>query len=198
MRCTNCEQEISEDNARWYNDNPYCENCFFDSYTYCARCDEPIDREYCRYDSHDEAVCSDCYEDDYDEDAPDNPEIYDSQRNEIIALANDWLLGYKPKRLIKISQNDYMLEEIQKQLGMVDKGLYLYGLQDRTEYQIKASENIIDKVKDFTDNNNWDVTVIPDTGINRLGISWILRDTRLPEIIDLLKELTLVNEETLA
>ena len=197
MRCSTCEKEIDPDYARWYNDQPYCEDCFFETYTFCSRCDEPVERSYCRYDSNDEPVCDDCYEEDYDQDAPDNPEIFDSQRIEIITLAKDWLLGYKPKRLIKISHNDYMLGEIQQKVGIVDKGLHLYGLQDRAEYQIKASNNIIEQVKDFTTKNNWEVIVISDTGVNRLGISWILRDTKLSDIVDLIKELTLIPEESL-
>ncbi len=53
-------------------------------------------------------MCSDCYEEDEDTDAPNDPQIFDSQRNEIISLAKDWLNGKRPKRLIKINPNDYL------------------------------------------------------------------------------------------
>ena len=198
MRCTSCEREYDPDDMRWFNDEPYCEDCFFENFTYCSRCDEAIDRDYVRYNSSDEAMCSDCYEEDVDPDAPENPVIFDSQRNEIISLAKDWLHGKRPKRLIKINQNDYLLTEIQEGLGLVDHVLYLYGLQDREEYQIKVSLNLFNRVSQYTALNNWDVIIARDVGTNRIGISRSLRETNLDEIINLLKNLTTTQKEIAA
>jgi hypothetical protein len=180
---------------RWYGDDPYCEDCFNESFTYCSRCDETIDRDYARYNSSDEVMCSDCYEEDEDTDAPNDPQIFDSQRNEIISLAKDWLSGKRPKRLIKINPNDYLLPEIQEGLGLVDNVLYLYGLQDREEYQMKVSSNLFNRVSQHTTLNNWDITIEKDTGTNRIGLSRTLRETKLDEIINLLRNLTTTQKE---
>lgn len=190
MRCTSCEREYDPDDMRWFNDEPYCEECFFESFTFCSRCDEAIDRDYARYNSSDEAMCSDCYEEDDDPDAPENPEIFDSQRNEIISLAKDWLKGKRPKRLIKINPNDFSLAEIQSGVGLVDHALYLYGLQDREEYQLRVSPNLFNRVSQYTSLNNWNIILEQDVGANRIGISRTLRENKFDSIIDLLKYLT--------
>ena len=195
MRCNSCEREYDPDNMRWYGDDPYCEDCFNESFTYCSRCDETIDRDYARYNSSDEVMCSDCYDEDEDPEAPDDPQIFDSQRSEIISLAKDWLIGKRPKRLIKINHNDYLLMEIREGLGLVDKGLYLYGLQDREEYQMKVSPNLFNRVSQYTSLNNWNVTIETDTGTNRIGISRSLRENKLQQIIELLSTLTTTQKE---
>ena len=136
-------------------------------------------------------MCSDCYEEDEDPDAPDDPQIFDSQRNEIISLAKDWLNGKRPKRLIKINPNDFSLAEIQAGVGLVDHVLYLYGLQDREEYQIKASPNLFNRVSQYTTLNNWDITIIQDVGTNRIGISRSLqRNQTTMKSSNLLRNLT--------
>ena len=190
MRCTCCEEELIEDEVRWYGDDLYCEHCFYESYTYCARCDEAVDRDYCRYDSNDDPVCDYCYGEESDPDAPDNPEVFDSNRTEIISLANNWLTGKFPKKLIKINRYDYRLIDIQEGVGLVDHGLYLYGLQDREVYQIKVSPNLFNRVSQYTTLNNWNIKIVTDTGTNRIGISHSLRESKHQEIIRLLKELT--------
>lgn len=190
MRCDRCEEEITEDEVRWYGDDPYCEHCFFESYTYCSNCDDAVDRDYCRYDSNDDPVCDYCYGEDSDPEAPDDPEVFDCNRTEIISLATSWLTGKRPKRLIKINHHDYRLTEIQEGIGLVDHALYLYGLQDREEYQIKVSPNLFNRVSQYTTLNNWDITIQQDTGTNRIGISRILRVKKLEKVIELLKELT--------
>jgi hypothetical protein len=143
-------------------------------------------------------MCSDCYEEEDDPEAPDNPEVFDNQRNEIISLAKDWLNGKRPKRLIKINPNDYLLPKIQEGLGLVDHVLYLYGLQDREEYQIKASPNLFNRVSQYTTLNNWNVIISHDIGSNRIGISRSLRETKLDGIINLLKNLTATQKEIAA
>ena len=192
MTCNSCEREFDSDNMRWFGDDPYCEDCFFDSFTFCSRCEETIDREYVRYNSSDEAMCSDCYEEDEDPDAPDDPEVFDNQRNEIISLAKDWLTGKRPKKLIKINHNDFLLPEIQAGVGLVSHSLYLYGLQDRDDYQIMASTNLFNRVSQYITLNNWNVKVAHDVGINRIGISRSIREAKLEDIINLLKELTTI------
>jgi len=176
MRCDMCEEEITEDGVRWYGDDPYCEHCFFESYTYCCNCDEAVDRDYCRYDSNDDPVCDYCYGEDSDPDAPDDPDVFDSNRTEIISLANNWLTGERPKRLIKINHHDYRLQEIQEGLGLVDLGLYLYGLQDREEYQLKVSPNLFNRVSQYTTLNNWNIKIEMDIedSFKWIGFEFIL------------------------
>ena len=187
--CTNCGETVSEDGGHWYNDEIYCEGCFYDRYTYCQRCDEAINRDYCHYDNSGDAVCDSCWEDDVDDNAPVNPEINDSERKQIITLSKCWLKGEKPKTLIRINRNDHHLEEIQAGVGLVDHALYLYGLIDRDEYQIKASPNIIQKVKELVSNSSINATVFEDIGHNRLAISRSLREEHRDEIIQLIKSI---------
>lgn len=190
MRCTSCEEELRDDEARWYGDEPYCEHCFYESYTYCYRCDEAIDRDHCRYNGDDEPVCFDCYEEEEDPNAPDDPEVFDSNRAEIISLAKNWLSGKRPQSFIKINRYDYRLTNIQEGLGLVDHVLYLYGLQDREEYQLKVSPNLFNRVSQYINLNNWNAQIETDTGTNRIGISKTLREKKYQEILVLLKELT--------
>jgi len=198
MRCSSCEHEFAPDNIRWFDEYAYCEDCFHDNYTYCARCDTAIDRDYARYNGDDDPMCEDCFCEDYDHDAPDNPCIDNEQRDEIISLAKDWLNGKKPKRLIKVNPNDLYLKDIQSELGLVDHVLYLYGLQDREEYQIKASPNLYNLISQYTTLNNWNVIISHDIGSNRIGISRSLRENNLPQIINLLKNLSTTPQETAA
>jgi len=190
MRCNSCEREYDPDNMRWHGDDPYCEDCFNESFTYCSRCDETIDRDYARYNISDDVMCSDCYDEDEDPDAPDDPQIFDSQRNEIVSLARNWLSGKRPKRLIKITYKDYLLPEIREGVGLVDHALYLYGLQDREEYQLKVSPNLFNRVSQFTSLNDWNITIEQDVGTNRISISHSLREEKYHEVLVLLKELT--------
>ena len=88
VHCTNCGESTSEDSSHWYNDEVYCESCFYDSYSYCTRCDEAVNRDYCHYDNDGDPVCDECYHDDIDDNAPDNPEVNDSEREQILNLCN--------------------------------------------------------------------------------------------------------------
>jgi hypothetical protein len=187
--CTNCGESTSEDNSHWYNDEVYCESCFYDSYTYCNRCDEAVNRDYCHYDGDGDAICSSCWEDDVDDNAPVNPEVNDSEREQILNLCKCWLKGEKPKTLIRINRSDYRLEEIQTGVGLVDHALYLYGLADREEYQIKASPDIIEIVRTQISELRLEAIVIEDTGHHRLAISRTLRENNLEEIIQLIKSI---------
>ena len=189
-RCESCEIEQSADEMRWFGDTPYCSDCFYERYIYCNRCDEAIDRDYARYDDDDDPLCNYCYDEECDPDAPNNPTIHDCQRKEIISLSKDWLNGKRPKRLIKINKNDYLLLKIQEGVGLVDYTLYLYGLRDREEYQIRASKNLLPQIQQHINKNHWKVKIEEDVGTNRIGISKTLRENNLPQIITLLSTLT--------
>jgi hypothetical protein len=193
--CEQCGEVVSEDGGHWYNDELFCEGCFYDSYTYCQRCDDTINRDYCHTDNDGDHICDSCWEEDVDDNAPVNPEINDSEREQIINLSKCWLKGEKPKTLIRINRNDYHLTEIQQGVGLVDHALYLYGLADRDEFQIKASPDILEIVKEFTNSSSIDATVFEDTGHNRLAVSRTLRENNLEEIIELIKQITIKEKE---
>lgn len=197
IECTSCSGEFNSDDIRWFGDDPYCDDCFFDRYTYCNNCDEPVSRDYCSYNGDDDPICDDCYDDDIDYNAPDNPDISDSERKQIVSLCKCWLKGERPKSLIRINKNDFHLSEIQTGVGLclpasggVEHVLYLYGLVDRDDFQIKASPNILPKVKEYISQNNITAIIKEDIGHNRLGISKILRENNLNQIIELIKLIT--------
>jgi len=194
--CEQCSEVVSEDGGHWYNDELYCEGCFYDSYTYCQRCDDAINRDYCHTDNDGDHICDRCWEEDIDDNAPVDPEINDSERKQIINLSKCWLKGEKPKTLIRINRSDDYLEEIQSEVGLVAHAPYIYGLRDREEYQIKASPNIIQKVKELAPKNT---IVFEDIGHNRLAISKTLREQHQEEIINLIKAVsTQAKEEACA
>lgn len=43
--CTRCGCGLHEDEAHWYDGEPYCSDCFFERYDYCANCDEATPNE---------------------------------------------------------------------------------------------------------------------------------------------------------
>ena len=111
-QCTSCEAEIADSDVRWAFDEPYCDECFSESYNYCSRCDSVIYRSETHYNSDGDPYCSDCYDDDYDDDAPDNPEVYDSDRELIISLSRSWLQGKtETKRPIYINRKISFLRQ---------------------------------------------------------------------------------------
>jgi hypothetical protein len=188
-RCESCGEPISEDNAHWYDGDMFCEGCFYDSYTYCQRCDDAINRDYCHIDNDGDHICDRCWDEDIDDNAPDNPEVNDSEREQIINLSKCWLKGEKPKTLIRINRNDYHLEEIQSGVGLVVSALYIYGLYDRDEYQIKASPNIFEAVREQISELQIEATLFEDIGHNRLSFSRTLREEHREEIIQLIKSI---------
>ena len=187
--CEECGDVVSEDSGHFYNDDFYCDGCFYDSYTYCQRCDDAVNRDYCHTDNNGDHICDSCWDEDMDDNAPVDPEINDSERKQIINLSKCWLKGEKPKTLIRINRNDHHLEEIQSGVGLVDHALYLYGLRDRDEFQIKASPDLIDKVKELINSSSITATVFEDIGHNRLAISSSLRENNSDEIIELIKNI---------
>lgn len=76
---------------------------------------------------------------------------------------------------------------------MVVHALYLYGLRDREEFQIKASADLIDRVKELAPEN---IIVFEDIGHNRLAISKSLRENNLTDIIQLIKKVSQKRRET--
>ena len=196
MRCTNCDVELADGEARFAFDEPYCEECFDNNYTYCCRCDSIVSRnDIIHYSNDGDPYCSDCWDEDYDDEAPNNPDVYDVDRDLIIHLSRSWLQGNNEyRRLIVINEKDYHLNAIRSKVGFTYRPLYVFGLIDRDDYQISASRNIIEDVKEFTLLNFSDIKVIEGVGTNRLGISLSLRENHKKEVIELIKQITSIKE----
>lgn len=187
MICANCSEELSDVNARWAFDEPYCEPCFERIFNYCSRCDGVVYRENAHYNSDGDPYCSDCFDEEIDEDAPDNPDVCDTDRKHIINLSRSWLQGnVDNRRYITINVRDYHLRTIREKIGLVEQPIYLFGLKDKEDYEISASQNLLDEVRKSLP----EFSAIEGNGINRLGLSLALRQNFQPKIIDLIKELT--------
>ncbi len=194
MRCYNCDCEFDDIDARWAGDDPYCEDCFENQFHYCISCDSVIDREGAYYDDEGDAYCNPCWsrrdEEEYDHECPEDPPVYDSDREFIVQLCRNWLEGKNEyKRLISVNQKDFFLQRIREKTGLLDSPIYLFGLKDREEYQISASPNIIDTVKEFVQDCNLDAIVSEGIGCNRLGVSYTLRNNHQKEIVQLIKHI---------
>ncbi len=190
--CDNCTEKLDEDDVRWAYDLPFCSDCFNDRYCYCERCDELLTTSNAHF-SEDYAYCNDCWNEDFDASAPDNPDVDDADRKLIIELSRNWLQGKTTKRcVIKINSNDYMLPKVKEKVGLVETQLYVYGLRDRDEYQISASNNLIEFVKEHIMLNGLDWKVTEGIGCNRLGISHKLRNENFRELIKLIKDVARV------
>jgi len=191
MRCSNCSEIIDDDEVRWAFEDPYCQDCFDNGFNYCSRCDEVIARSEVQYDDDSNPYCSECYENQFDDDAPDNPEVSDLDRNLIVQIARKWLRGeVEYRRPIKINEKDKYLKKIRDQVGLVDVPLYLFGLRDRDDYQISATQDLIEDVREFCLLNNLPVKVEETEGAYRIGVSLSLRQQHQGKIVSLLKELT--------
>jgi len=61
LRCCNCGRIVPEDLAYYYDNEPYCEDCWNDLFTYCWHCDATIPRNdaYAGPDGY--YYCWDCY-----------------------------------------------------------------------------------------------------------------------------------------
>lgn len=200
MKCSNCNDNILDVRVRWAFEDPYCEECFDNMFNYCCHCDSVMTRDNSHYNSEGEAYCDECYQDEYEDDAPNNPEVTNADRDLIIHLSRAWLNGkVENKRLISINEQDFMLKVIKDKVGLVDSPLYLYGLIDREEYQIKASSDIILLVKEYLLINGIEATVTEETaGTNRLGVSYGLRENNLKDIVNLIKSTASVKKMQLA
>ena len=195
MHCTNCDEPISDDEVRWANEQPYCENCWDELYNYCSRCDGVILREATHYDCNGDPLCCDCYEDNIDDDCPDNPPVTESDRELVIRLSRSWLQGkLETRRPIFINNKDILLKTIKDKVGLVDNPIYVFGLVDRDEYQISASSDLFEPVQQYVLINYISATVVSTPGCNRLGISLSLRKNNQKEIVELIRSITTVKE----
>jgi hypothetical protein len=191
MFCTCCADLVEEDDVRYAYEEPYCEDCFSDKFSYCERCDTVVNNTDAYFDSEGTPYCWDCWNENYDDQAPDNPSIDDADRELIVELSRGWLLGKTMKRgVIKINQNDFLLTRIKQKIGVVDNPIYIFGLKDRDEYQISASTNLMDAVKEFIQEQNLDWKVTQGIGCNRLGIALSLRKNHSGGVLKLIKEIT--------
>jgi len=199
MRCTICNCELQLHEVRHAYEEVYCEECFCENFNYCTRCDEVISRDQTLWDQDGNPYCNDCYQEEYDEDCPDNPAVYESDRKLILQLSRDWLNGRcNHKSLIRVNTKDFQLQKIKDKVGLVDIPIYLFGLEDREEFQLSVSPNLTDHVKEFILLNGLDLKIIDGIGSNRIGISYTLRKDHLPTVIKLIKQLTEQKELVLA
>lgn len=199
MRCTHCDDQIYEGEARWAFDNPYCEECFHDFYNHCSSCDSLISRENTIYNDDGTPYCNDCWENQINDDAPDNPEVNDDDRELIIRLSRNWLndkVDYR--KFIDINERDQYLKGIKTKVGLVDNPIYFFGLMDREEYQICCSSNLIEDVREYLLLNMPEIVIIEKDGVNRLGVSLSLRENNQDQIISLIKHICTVKELVLA
>lgn len=195
MHCQNCEDELQDDEVRWAFEEPYCEDCFDNMFNYCCRCDSVIYRENAHYNDDGDPYCSDCFQEDYDDDAPDNPDVTESDRELVVKLSRSWLQGkVETRRPIFINDKDILLKTIKDKVGLVDNPIYVFGLVDRDEYQISVSSDLFDRVQSFILLNDIRVIVVSSPGCNRLGISLSLRKNNQQQIIELIKQITTVQE----
>lgn len=199
MRCTICNSEVPSHEVRYAFEDVLCEECFSENYNVCNRCDDVISRDQTLYDHDGNPYCSACYEDSYDDDSPDNPEVFDADRKLILQLSRDWLCGRcNHKSLININKNDFLLQKIKDKIGLVDVPIYVFGLIDREEYQLSVSPNLMDQVKEFILLNGLDLKITEGIGSNRIGVSYSLRKDHLPTVVNLIKQLTEQKELVLA
>jgi len=195
MHCTNCDEPIRDDEVRWANEQPFCDECFDEIYNYCSRCDGVILREHTLYDSSGDPLCGECFENNYDDDCPDNPSVSESDRELVVKLSRCWLQGkLETRRPIFINDKDILLKTIKDKVGLVDTPIYLFGIVDRDEYQISASSDLFEPVQQYILINNISATVVSTPGCNRLGISLSLRKNNQQQIVELIKSITTVNQ----
>ena len=195
MHCQNCDESLSDDQVRWAFEEPYCEDCFDNMFNYCCRCDAVIYRESAHYNDEGDPYCAECYEENFDDDCPDNPDVSDSDRELVVKLSRSWLKGkVESRRPIYINDKDILLRTIKDKVGLVGNPIYLFGLIDRDEYQISVSADLFDVVQNFVLLKEIKATVLSSPGCNRLGISLSLRKNNQQQIVELIKQITIVQE----
>jgi len=151
--------------------------------------------ESAHYNDEGDPYCNDCYKDNYDDDAPDNPDVSDSDRELVVKLSRSWLQGkIETRRPLFINDKDILLRTIKDKVGLVDNPIYVFGLVDRDEYQLSATSDLFDTVQSFLLVMQSTAKVVSSPGCNRLGISLSLRKNNQKEIIELIKQITTVRE----
>ena len=98
------------------------------------------------------------------------------------------------RRPIFINDKDILLKTIKDKVGLVDHPIYLFGLQDRDEYQVSVSVDLFEPVESYILTNNISATVLSAPGCNRLGLSLSLRKNNQREMVELIKQITSVQE----
>jgi len=191
MHCTSCNDQIYDEDIRWAFDEPYCQPCFEDRFTYCSHCDDIISRSGAHYSEDSDPYCDQCWDEEFDDTSPQNPDVYDVDRKLIVELSRSWLLGKKSvSGILKINTNDESLSQLRDKVGLVDNPVYLYGLKDREEYQLTASMNLKDRVTGFILCQGLDWKITEGVGFDRLGISASLRRNHQRTLVKLIKSLT--------
>lgn len=199
MNCNNCNATLEDIQVHWAFDLPYCGDCHSDLFTYCSRCDALIYRSEAHFtEDGEDPFCSECYENDYDDDCPENPRVDESDREFIIRLSRNWLQGkVDNRRLISINDKDYHLQTIKTKVGLIDNPIYVFGLKDRDDYQICASSDLFDEIQKTVKELNLPVKIIQSAGCNRLGINLLFRQSYQTELVQLIKAVTTLKEPAL-
>jgi len=62
VRCANCGFILNENDALWYDNEPFCEDCWNDLFSYCDNCGEYYPREYITRGPDGNFYCETCLE----------------------------------------------------------------------------------------------------------------------------------------
>ena len=196
MRCYDCERDLERDEARFAFGEYYCENCFDEVFTYCSHCDETIYRSEAHYDDDGDALCNSCYERDFDDDSPNNPEVYDKDRKLILNLSRNWITGRYPcSSFIQINKNDSELARLRSAVGLVLNPVYIYGLMDRDEYNITASSDIREELTTLLNSRGYYLQIQETSSARRIGLSLSLRQNHFHLLVEILKQITMSDSE---
>ena len=190
--CNDCQRELESTETRYAFGEPYCESCFDEVFAYCSRCEEIIYRSDAHYDGEGDALCNSCYESNYDDDSPNNPDVFSDDREFILALSRNWIAGnLSSNSFIHINRNDHDLSRIRSKVGLVQNPVYIYGLRDRDEYNLTASDDIREKLTQFLNSKGYYLHIEEASGRRRIGISLSFRQSHFHLIVELLKHVTL-------
>lgn len=198
-RCYECNNILSEEEVRWAFDNPYCESCFDNRYCYCCRCDDVLASDDAYVSDDGDSYCSNCWHGDLDEQCPENPDVDETDRALIVELSRNWLMGKSTRKAaISINAKDLHLKVLRDKVGLTDERLYVFGLLDRDEYQMTASSDIFDDVKEYLFYHHPHLVVQEATGRRRLGICLSLRANSMKSLVTLIRRLTKKTEAVCA
>jgi len=98
--CSCCSEKIGEGEIRWAEEEAYCDDCFSELFTHCDHCDDVVRRSNAYFDDLGNAHCSNCWDEENDDECPDNPDVDDADRKLIVELSRSWLLGKQAKRCV--------------------------------------------------------------------------------------------------
>ena len=189
--CNDCQRELESTEARYAFGEPYCEYCFDEVFAYCSRCDEIIYRSDAHYDDDADALCNSCYESDYDDESPNNPDVFSEDRDLIITLSRNWATGNLIcNSYIHINRNDNELVRIRSQVGLVENPVYLYGLRNRDEYNIAASGDIKEDLTRHLNSRGYYLHMEEIPGRRKIGLGLSLRQNHFHLIVEMLRHIT--------